>query len=193
MVGIFFEVNMIDITRWGKVYDPSNRIYKFLHFDISWDDSDRILDLAIEISQSSLDLTKIEHILLTFWLNMMDRKKKNDYSPNWWLFLKIGQNYYESITEIRSILNRNRAFKIINFVEATVRNEKITCVYTLERAYAVFALALIIWYFPNYLTKKEQKIYYNFSPEEMYNLVIGENSLRGITINDKDLCVEINE
>ena len=44
---------------------------------------------------------------------MMDRKKKNDYSPNWWLFLKIGQNYYEAITEVKGILNRNRAFKII--------------------------------------------------------------------------------
>lgn len=193
MVGIFFEVNMIDITRWGRVYDPSNRIYKFLHFDISWDDSDRILDLAIKISRSSLDLTEIEHILLTFWLNMMDRKKKNDYSPNWWLFMKIGRKYHESITEVKSILNRIRAFKIINFVEATVKNEKISCLLTPERAYAVFALALIIWYFPNYLTKKEQKIYSNLSFEEMYNLVTGDNSLRGIIINDTDLYVENNE
>lgn len=183
---------MIDITRWGKVYDPSNKIYDFLHYDTSWDDSDRILDLAIEISQSSLDLTKIEHTLLTFWLNMMDRKKKNDYSPNWWLFLKIGRKYYESITEIQSILNKIRVCKIINFVEATVKNEKISCLYTPERTYAVFALALIIWYFPNYLTKKEQKIYSNLSFEEMYNLVIGDNSLRGITINDSDLYVENN-
>lgn len=184
---------MIDITRWGKVYDPSKRIYKFLHYYISWDDSDRILDLAIKISQSSLDLTEIERILLTFWLNMMDRKKIKDYSPNWWLFMKIGRNYHESITEIKSILNRNRAFKIINFVEATVKNEKISCLLTHERAYAVFALALIIWYFPNYLTKKEQKIYSNLSFEEMYNLVTGDNSLRGITINDTDLYVENNE
>lgn len=181
---------MIDITRWGRVYDPSNRIYKFLHYDMSWDDSDRILDLAIKISQSSLDLTKIERILLTFWLNMMDRKKKNDYSPNWWLFLKIGRDYYEAITEVKGILNRNRAIKILNFVEATVKNEKISCLHTPERAYAVFALALIIWYFPNYLTKKEQQIYCTFSFEEMYNLVTGENSLRGITINDENLYVD---
>ena len=45
----------------------------------------------------------------------------------------------------------------------------------------------------NNLTKKEQKIYSNLSFEEMYNLVTGDNSLRGITINDSNLYVENNE
>lgn len=184
---------MIDITRWGKAYYyPSNKIDIFFHLHVLYSDLDRVLDLSVELLNSSLDLSTTERILLTFWLNIMDRKKKNNYIPRWWLFIKIGRHFYTTITEIHNILDRNKAIKILNFVEASVTNEKIPCSYTLERPYAIFALAFIIWYFPNYLTKKERQIYSNFSFEEMYNFVTGDNNLRGITINDKDLLVDGN-
>lgn len=180
---------MIDITRWGKIYNPRPRIGSFIREDMKYDELDRVLNLSEELLHSSLDLSYIDRITHTFWLNMMDRKKKNDYTPNRWTYARIGQGFYEEISRVRFMVIKNRVFKLVNILQKSIECN-IPHLFDEDKPFAVFALALIIWYFPNYLTKKEQKIYSNLSFEEMYNLVTGDNSLRGIDINDKNLYME---
>ena len=179
---------MIDITRWGKIYNPRPSIGSFIR-NMKYDELDRVLNLSEELLHSSLELSNIDRITHTFWLNMMDRKKKNDYTPNRWTYTRIGQRFYGEISRVIFMLNKNRVLKLTTLLKESIERD-IPRLFNEDKPFAVFALALIIWYFPNYLTKKEQKIYSNLSFEEMYNLVTGDNSLRGIDINDKNLYME---
>lgn len=181
---------MIDITTWGKYYNPRTKMLTFMQYTMRKEDIDKVLDLSEEILYSSLDLSNIDHITHTFWLNMMNRKKRLGYTPNRWTYNRIGECFYSTITKVENLLNKNRFAKISNLLNRSVtfRNFHLR---TEEKPFAVFALALVIWYFPYYLKKAEKKLYSNFSLEELYNFVTGDNSLRGIYVNDDDLYLAL--